>query len=96
MKKLLASLTGLVGYIHIVLFPVLISLIVSLVAYINMPDLLGLAVAILLCFCGLVTGVVMALMVLKKRGPAAFIPVEEDETVTTEQEEEEKNQASGL
>lgn len=94
MNKALTFLAGLSGYIHIILFPLLISFIVSLVAYINMPDLLGVAVALVLCFCGLVTGLVMALRVLKKRGPRAFITQENTETELTEQEEEENTGAS--
>jgi len=75
MKKILVFFTGLAGYIHIVLFPLLISLIISLAVYIIIPDDTGLIVCTLICLAGLITGLIMAARILNKRGPAAFVPL---------------------
>ena len=91
MHKLRLIFTGLAGYIHILLFPVLISLIVSLVTYLTMPDTLGIIASLFLCICGLITGLVMALRVLKKRGISAFVPQEDKEEDPLETETTEKS-----
>jgi UPF0716 family protein affecting phage T7 exclusion len=73
MEKLKLIFKGIRGYIHIILFPVLISMIVSVVLYLNLPDEAGIVVALFLCLCGFVTGLIMALRVLKQRGADAFV-----------------------
>jgi len=87
MKKTLAILTGLAGYIHIILFPVLITLIVSIVAYLSMPEVLGFLLSVFLGSIGLIVGIIMAFRILKKRGPAAFVPADEVEEIVRENED---------
>ena len=70
------------GLFRIVLFPLLITLIISLVLYLNMPDVLGLLAAMFVCSIGLLTGIIMAIRVWIKRGPSAFLPSEEEPSET--------------
>ena len=65
--------TGLLGYINIVLFPLLIAMILSIVVYLTMPGIIGVTASLFLCAAGLITGLIMALRVLKRRGASAFM-----------------------
>jgi len=73
MTKLQLFLTGLSGWFHIFLFPVLISLMLSLLVYLTMPASIGVAFSLLLVFIGMITGIIMATRVLRRRGAAGFI-----------------------
>ncbi|WP_317900092.1 hypothetical protein [Aurantibacillus circumpalustris] len=91
MNKIKLIFTGLLGYINIVLFPVLIAMILSIVVYLTMPGIIGVAASLFLCAIGLITGLIMALRVLKRRGPSAFVPnTYSDEEDNTELENTEE------
>lgn len=81
MTKLVRSLHIFAGWFRIVLFPVLISLILSLISYLTMPGALGILLSLFLCTCGLITGIIMATVIWKRRGVKAFLPKEEEEEV---------------
>ncbi|PBQ31027.1 hypothetical protein CNR22_04330 [Sphingobacteriaceae bacterium] len=72
MSKLQLFITGLSGWFHIFLFPVLISFMLSLLVYLTMPAAIGVALSLLLIFIGMIIGAIMATRILRRRGAASF------------------------
>lgn len=85
LKRFLSIVSGL---LHIVLFPVLIGLVLSLISYLTMPGILGLALGLFISLCGFITGIIMALVIWKRRGSASFLPKQGDDPETGQQEED--------
>lgn len=74
------------AWFQIALFPVLISLILSLIIYLTMPAMIGFMLCVLVCAGGVITGVIMATRIFLKRGAASFLPKPEE--IQAEQEQE--------
>jgi hypothetical protein len=69
----LSSFLKFLGWIRIVLSPLLISLFIAVPIYYNKPDSVGISIAIVLASAGLFIGIKWANRTWKKHGTQQFI-----------------------
>jgi hypothetical protein len=74
MHKLKLFLTGINGWLHLFLFPVMISLIISLPVYLSMPEFPGVVLIAGIIGCGGIAGLITASLTWRKRGSASILP----------------------
>ena len=72
-KSLFDLFTELVGWFQIFASPFLVGLIIGSIIYLPKPNTLRFIIAILITILGLVTGIVWATTVWKKRGTVHFM-----------------------
>lgn len=72
-KSLFDLLTELVGWLQIFASPFLTGLIIGAIIYFLKPDTSGFIIAILIAILGLVTGIVWATRVWRKKGTDHFM-----------------------
>jgi hypothetical protein len=73
MLKFFENVFEVLGWIRIVLSPVLISLFIAVPVYYNKPDALGITIAIMLVSIGLLIGIKWANRTWKKDGTQQFL-----------------------
>lgn len=71
--KIFRLITEIFGWIQIVASPFLIALIVAFVVYYFNQDEAGLIISIVIALAGLITGIILATKIWKKKGTVNFI-----------------------
>lgn len=89
MNKFKSVIAGINAWFHILLFPLFISFIISFIIYLIMPDALGMLLILIIVGCGLLTGLIYASLVWKKRGLSGFAVKEEPLPQESEQPDSE-------
>lgn len=73
MTKVIAFIIELIGWIQIVLSPLLIGLAIGAIIYFNKKDTVGLILGIVVASLGLVIGIIFATKIWKKKGTISFL-----------------------
>jgi len=73
MTKILEIITEVIGWVRIVLSPLLIGLVIGAIVYFNKQDSLGLFIAITVATSGLVIGIIVATRIWRKTGTISFL-----------------------
>jgi hypothetical protein len=71
--KFMEFFVELLGWVRIVLSPLLIGLILGVIVYLNVEDVLGFYIALALTTAGLITGVWWATKEWKRKGTIDFL-----------------------
>jgi small basic protein len=66
-------ITRIIAWLQIVVSPLLIGIVIGLIIYYNIPSKTGLVLAVAVSAAGLITGVIWACGVWKKRETVEFI-----------------------
>jgi uncharacterized protein YneF (UPF0154 family) len=73
MTKILEFITELIGWLQIVLSPLLIGLAIGALIYYNKQDFVGLILGIIVTVISLITGIILATKIWKKKGTISFL-----------------------
>ncbi len=71
--KIFEWLTSFIAWLQIVASPLIIGLIIGFFVYKNYPTKTGLIVSICISALGLITGIIVATRIWKKRGTVDFV-----------------------
>ncbi|OYU95461.1 MAG: hypothetical protein CFE21_09975 [Bacteroidetes bacterium B1(2017)] len=71
--KLISTLFELIGWVRIVLSPLIMGVVAGGVIYINWPTPVGFVIGLLVAVLGLVLGIIWATRVYKKQGTISFL-----------------------
>lgn len=92
MAKFLEILFEIIGWIRIVISPLLIGCITGFVIYYNKPDATGTTLAIGIASLGLLLGVIWATKIWRKHGTMAFLSrVDASPDIVERNDPEQKN-----
>ena len=73
MAKVIEFILELIGWVQIVLFPLLIGFFLGAVVYYYQRDEVGLVLGIIVAFIGLIAGIILATRIWKKKGTVSFL-----------------------
>ncbi len=85
--KLIAFLIDCFGWLRIAASPILISIVLAVVLYINLPNYWNLALALVTIQLGIIIGIMWASRVWKKHGTINFLAGKPEANSNQEEEE---------